>query len=459
MKSVIRHVLAFCSLLIFCTSNAVYAENAALMELLKALHKNGTIDTATYQLVKQVAKQESAQPQIAKESFRKDVEQVVEEKIAAATENSVEIHTKGKFSIKSKDDDFEFRVGGRIQLDAATYSEDDSRHNDGTELRRIRLFASGRIWNDWNYKLQYDFTGSGINGIQDAYINYTGYKPLSIKLGHFREPFSLQSMISTNNITFTERSLLSAFDAGRNIGIQLATRGHNWTLTGGLFGEGRDGADSDNDEGYAFTGRATYSPLLSEKSRLHLGTSISHRVTGSDDSVRFRVRPESHVTNQRLVDTGNIDADSSTRFGIETALLHGPFSLQAEYIHLTIDRALAGSPDLDFSGYYAEGSWFLTGESPSYRANRGSFGTVSPISFFGQGGIGAWQLALRFSNLDLTNHDVTGGEQQNMSVALNWYTSPNIRFGINYVNVLDVKGGTSDGDEPDAFQVRAQVVF
>lgn len=459
MRLSINRTLALITLLSIGFTNPVYAENQALMALLEALHKNGTIDAGTYQLIQQLAKQENQQTAPSQASTRAEVTQIVEEKIAQATKDKVQINTKGKFSVKSHDGDFEFRLGGRIQMDAATYSEDQSRQNDGTELRRVRLFAQGRMWHDWKYKLQYEFTGNGINGIQDAYIDYLGYKPVSIKLGHFKEAFSLQNMTSSKYVPFTERALLSAFAPGRNIGIQVATKGDNWTLAAGLFGQGRDGASSDNDEGYGFASRGTYSPMLGDNTRLHLGLGLGYRHTGSVDAVRFRERPESHVTNKRLLDTGNIDTDSFTRIGLESALIHGPFSLEAEYNHLMLDRAISGNPDLDFSGYYVQGTWFLTGESPSYKANKGSFSNISPRNIVGKGGLGAWQLALRFSSLDLSDEDVNGGEQKNFSVGLNWYTTPNIRFSANYVNVLEVKGGGSAGDEPDAFQVRAQIEF
>ena len=77
----------------------------------------------------------------------------------------------------------------------------------------------------------------------------------------------------------------------------------------------------------------------------------------------------------------------------------------------------------------------------------------------GKGGIGAWQFALRFSSLDLTDEDITGGKEENFTVGLNWYATPNIRFIANYVSVLDVDGGPEDGDEPESFQIRTQVEF
>ena len=84
---------------------------------------------------------------------------------------------------------------------------------------------------------------------------------------------------------------------------------------------------------------------------------------------------------------------------------------------------------------------------------------VVVIVWFTLVGVGAWQVAVRFSSVDLNDGDISGGDAENISLGLNWYATNNIRMSANYVNVLDVNGGTADGDEPEAFQMRAQVEF
>jgi phosphate-selective porin OprO/OprP len=48
---------------------------------------------------------------------------------------------------------------------------------------------------------------------------------------------------------------------------------------------------------------------------------------------------------------------------------------------------------------------------------------------------------------------------RDVTLGLNWYVNPYMRFMANYVNVLDVEGGAHDGDNPDVFQLRAQVAY
>lgn len=445
----------FCLFSLTLVSNISSAkENTALMELIKALHENGTLNAETYNLMAQFAAQEAEDKQqvfekIVREESRQSVEELVKAEIKQVTSKTT--------SVKSKN---EIRLGGRIQIDATTYSEDINRHNDGTEIRRARLFAQGNLGKAWGYKLQYDFADDiVIDGLRDAYLDYTGFENFKIRIGHTKEPFSLQNMTSSKYVLFTERALPIVFSIGRNLGLQVSHNDKNWSAAIGFYGKGVNGADLDNDEGFGASSRITYA-LINEKNRiLHLGVTAAYRSTGSRDILRFRVRPESHLTNTRLVDTGFFDADSYTRFVGETAFISGPFHMQGEYYHTSVDREISVNTDLNFSGFYVEGGWFLTGESMNYKASRGNFSRVTPKGIVGKGGIGAWQVALRFSSLDLTDEDILGGEEDNFTLGLNWYATSNIRFSANYVNVLKVDGGPASGDEPVSFQIRSQVEF
>jgi len=451
-----------CFLVLLLLPPGAAAASEALMELLRALHENGTIDAQTYQQVRTVAEQENGtglatpeHPAVVEDTGRAGRAATAGDRRDAG----IQITTRGKFEVLSEDGDFSFRIGGRVETDVAFYREDGARHNDGTEIRRARLFASGTLWEHWKYKLQYDFTGSGINGLQDTYLEYRGPAPVSLRIGHFKEPFGLQNMASEKYLLFTERALLHAFTPGRNIGVQIATGGSNWTLAAGLFGEGRDGALADDDEGIGISTRGTIAPMLTDRTRVHLGAALSYRNTGSVDSVRFRQRPESHVTKQFLVDTGPIETGDFLRAGLEAALISGAFSLESEYHYVDINRRGAALPDPAFSGFYVQGGWFITGESSPYNPRRGVFGKPVLNGVVGKGGTGALQLAMRYSSLDLNDADINGGDAQTLTFGLKWYTTPNIHLSANYVKTLEVNGGPADESGPDAVQLRAEVQF
>jgi phosphate-selective porin OprO/OprP len=432
--------------------------NAALLELLEALYRNGTIDAETYGLVRTAARaDDGAGPVVAADpgtqaSPRTDAG-------AAAPARQTPVVAAAPATDAAAPSGRKLKIGGRIQTDAALYFADHGRHGDGSEARRARIALEGELPEQWNYKLEYDFTTSGIAGIQDAFLEYGGFNPVSIRVGHFKEPFSLQNLTGANNTLFMERALPQAFAPGRNIGLQARHGGANWSIAAGVFGTGIDNAAGGADEGYGLSGRAIWTPVAAAGRAWHLGLSATHRITGSDDVVRFRERPESHATDTRIVDSGDFDGRHLTRMTVESAVVYGPFSLAGEYYRTWVRRALPGMRDPGFSGFYIESGWFLTGESMNYRAASGSFSKISPHAALGGGGFGAWQAAFRFSSIDLNDADINGGEAQSLTLGLNWYATPDIRFSANYVNILDIDGGPMHGESPDVFQVRAQVVF
>ena len=454
-------ILTLLAGLCLCVVTPVQAENQALMELLKALQENGTIDEQTYELVKNVAQSESEnQKKVVQEITREEVSHSVDEAADRAVKEKVELASKELAKEEKAKSENSIRIGGRIQVDATAYNSDIAGHSDGTEIRRARLFAQGNLGKAWGYKLQYDFADDiVIDGLRDAYLDFKGFESFKIRVGHTKESFSLQNMTSSKYVLFTERALPIVFSRGRNLGLQVRHNDKNWSAAVGVYGRGVNGAQLDNDEGFGVSSRVTYAPINKKNRVLHLGATAAYRSTGSSDVLRFRIRPESHLTNTRLVDTGFFDADTYNRFVGETAFISGPFHIQGEYYHTSVDRDISANADLDFSGFYVEGGWFLTGESMNYKPSKGIFSRVTPKGIVGKGGIGAWQVALRYSSLDLTDEDITGGEEDNFTFGLNWYATPNIRFAANYVNVLDVKGGINDGDEPESFQIRSQVEF
>jgi len=370
-----------------------------------------------------------------------------------------------EIKITSDDGKFETRLGGRVQVDAAWYDEDNVNLDgeNGTEFRRARLFVKGTMHDVWNFKGQYDFAGNEAE-IKDAYIGYTGFQPVKFKIGQFKQPFGLEEMTSSKYITFMERAMATnAFATGRRIGLGANYAADHWTWAISVYGR-EEGDDTTGDEGYGAGARLTWAPWNGKTRVIHLGLAGAWE-DPNDNDVRFRSRPESHKTDTRLVDTEDIpEPDNFARYGLEAATVLGPFSLQGEYMGVAAQSDQVSDPD--FNGWYAYGSWFITGESRKYK--KGKFGRVNPKSVVGKGGIGAWELALRYSSIDLDDADTQGGEEDNITVGVNWYATGHVRFMANYVRVdadpfttehsLDVDPGEDD-DSPNIFQLRAQVDF
>ena len=200
------------------------------------------------------------------------------------------------------------------------------------------------------------------------------------------------------------------------------------------------------------------------------GTAYSIR-DDRNGSVRFRARPEWRDTttiaslNNRFIDTGDIAADNYSLYQAELGWVAGAFSAQTEYIRAEVN---ANGGNESFSGGYGLLSYFLTGESRPYDKRTGRFGRVKPIEnffltrgasnkprSFGALGRGAWELAGRYSWVDLTSASIPGGILENTSFGVNWYWNYNTRIQWNYVHTLrnaDAPGAASG--ETDALVMR-----
>ena len=343
-------------------------------------------------------------------------------------------------------------VGGRIQADYVYYDEDNLDMGSGTEFRRTRLFASGNIADDWKYKAQYDFAGNGTE-LKDMYVQYTGWDLGKITLGQFKQEQGLEVLTSSKYITFIERAMMSEFVPDRRISAGLSGDAGAWHYAASIFGD-EEGDDGNNSESLGFSGRLTWGPKFGD-SQLHVGASASWQDPGEDEW-RVRARPETHKTSTRLVDTGTLDqVDDVVTYGFEGAWVLGPFSFQGEWMQQTVNRDAGDEPDL--TGFYVYGSWFITGESRSYKG--GKFGRTKASN--------AWEVAVRYSNMDLEDSGILGGEEDNITVGLNYYVNPYLRFMLNYVmaDADDASGRFTDDagnriqDEPNAIAFRVAMDF
>lgn len=269
-------------------------------------------------------------------------------------------------------------------------------------------------------------------------------------------------MTSSRFTTLMERGLIvDALSPGRNIGMTLYSQRDKSTGQIGVFA---GGFKQDNIEttGAALTGRVTRHLINADQNIVHAGLSASYRKLGATPP-QFRSRPESGVNNVYMIDTEEIEnSENVSRLGLEAAYVNGPLSLQGEYIISRVGRE-SGLSSLTFNGWYVHGSWFLTGESRTYLTGTGTFSRIVPNSpfTFSHGGRGAWELAVRLSEADLTDRDVIGGKETNMSFGLNWYAREYVVVMANYVNVIDVDrpGSVFDDNDMNIFQIRLQLEF
>jgi phosphate-selective porin OprO/OprP len=480
---------------------------------------------------------------------------------AAPTTNApppVFVSFRNGLFVETEDQDFSFKVGGQLQIDGGFASSADTISRSNVGFRRARLEIEGKAYKNWFYKVQYDFTGAGVAGIRDFYFAYRdkflppeiSAQPVTVQIGNFREPFSLESTESSKYFTFIERSLPSVLSPSRHIGAAVAVGDKQWSVKAGVFSTSPQDTATAPPTGesqyWDAAVRGVYAPIVEEDKLLHLGASFKYHkpnnTTAATDAANLRPgqSPEREETdvlggggaltrvsaaqdlscgasaaslNIATTGVGLLSAPFARRssclkysynYGFEAAAAYGPVSLQAEYIAAQYERDVTnaliygngGGNSLRYSGYYVFGSVFLTGESraASYKGydkdfnTPGSFGDVQIKNPLNKGGYGAFELAARYSEINLNNGGLVdgnfvyaagvagnaaqkaiastatlGGRQDNLTVALNWYPVKGVRFQANWTKTLTLIAPSDrpylNGEHPSLFLARAQVFW
>jgi phosphate-selective porin OprO/OprP len=382
-------------------------------------------------------------------------------------------------TVSDANGNFTFKPRGVIEADAAAFHERTGGYdyNDGTALRRARLGFEGTAFKWFNYRLEVDFAGDAVN-ITDAYLQYTKIPKTVLTVGQHKAPFGLESNNSDNYNMFLERGMFTnAFGnagAERRIGISAAySPKDNINLAGGFFGDNESISRSTStpvtdtpDESWGANGRATWEPVFEPGKIVHLGVAGFYRrsLKSGDiaDAVRLTDRPNIRIDNGNIADSGIITNTHSLRYGgVEAALVLGPLTVAGEAGRLWLDRS--GAPDGHFTGYYADAAYMLTGETRPFKG--GNFDRIRPFKELGNGGLGAFEVALRYDQLDLSDTPVlarAGNKASSLTLGLNWYFNPYAKLMFNWVRFngdntpLDPIGSKTEGD---AFATRLHLDF
>jgi phosphate-selective porin OprO and OprP len=483
-------------ILLMSAAQIVHAEEKRVVDqLLDILRQNNQISEQQYQELKEKAEQERQQDLEKASAVLVPSPAVVAgpspAPMAAAptpSSDALRAYFRNGFNLETADGHYKLVLGAFTQLDwnvsdpgaSVKRQFDLTGTSTGVEFRRARLYVAGLVYDNIDFKFEYDFaeqTG-GQPSFKDVYIGMNQIPVLQyVRVGHFKEPFSLEELVLDAFTTFQERSLANAFalpgtnfvttsngvatstsGSDRNTGIaayqnffqqRMTTAAGAFRLTDN-FGDGF-GSDSPYDVTARITGLPLYDPGGGHL--LHLGFSYSHKfrhyAQDSLETIGFSSRPEAHLFPVNLVSTGNINTDGADLLNPEVSFVTGPFSLQGEYTWALIDQSALncnGTPlvctktpvsNPQFGGGYLEASYFLTGESRAsfYKTTVGYYDRVIPNHNFTIDGShwGAWQVAARYSYLDLNSASIKGGALDDITGGINWYLNPVTRVTMNYI--------------------------
>ncbi len=486
-------------LLIFLTS---FSENVAAQQQITALSPTpaSPAPVSTSSEMVQVPAGEWKQMQ---DDMKKVQKQMAADKEKAAKKAEEEKEKK----FKSPDT----KLSARFFFDGAAASGNDtadlmSTPNglvNGSQFRQIRLTWKGSMYNMIEYAASIDFGGSDY-AIKDVYGGFYNLPcGVSFRAGHFKEPWSMEELMSTTDTPLMEKSFLNSTKSlvgGRNNGVML----HNWhvadryTWAAGVFAASMTEKTLncfDEKDNVALTTRLTWLPHYVQwcdgrETAWHIGAAYSYRkydrVTGrpADHGTSLSFRPVCAI-EPALMNTGNMTGlDSMNAFQIESALIYGSFLLEFEQAFLCMkdERCTAANGKPFVHAGFLQASYVLTGEGRKYKKDGGIIGGITPecpfvrvctdeMSVFS--GPGAWEIAYRISWADTgelasgydpvvpTTYSSKNGFMLANTVGLNWYWNKNVRMMFNYSYVKADYDGVYDGlsAKEHVFATRFQVVF
>lgn len=427
-----------------------------------------------------------------------------------AKKKPMQAYWKDGFNIASPDENFRLNIGARIMNDWGWINENQDQkfstepqnnevvggnREDNAQVREARISLSGEMYEDYFFRIQTDFTsdadtndneGESID-IKDAYFERRNIPYLgTLRAGQFKEPIGLENNTSKRFITFMERSMMtSILLPEREEGVMAYNnflkddRGY-WAA--GIFKDiDDDGSTDSTAQGgdYTVDTRVTVLPWYEDEGRqlIHAGVDFTHKKFNNEE-FHFRGNPESSIWDDTLSDpsaaddeepfytlyTGTIgdgageqDSRHMNRWVLEAATVYGPLSLQGEYTIIDMNTRR-------FNGYYLYASYFLTGEHREYDKRQAEFERIHPKKNFNlkgeDKGLGAIEVGLRYSTIDLSSRDVDGGGLDTVTVGLNWYLNPNIRLMFNYLWVDgDFINPRREDPQASVLQTRFQLDF
>eukprot|EP01126_Amoeba_proteus_P008824 TRINITY_DN13344_c0_g2_i2.p1 TRINITY_DN13344_c0_g2~~TRINITY_DN13344_c0_g2_i2.p1 ORF type:complete len:425 (-),score=-6.33 TRINITY_DN13344_c0_g2_i2:72-1346(-) len=397
-----------------------------------------------------------------------------------------QVTTKGGVEIGDQNnDDFWFGVSGGLKLDQTFFT--GNTQSKGTEFKSGGNIRSG--WVDFDGGIGKNITYSMDLGIgsdakiklNDAYFTYAGWSEnTSISLGQISPGSCLQNTTSSKWTPFLERSLDAAafgLDTGLGFNISKWSNKYSFILNAIQPGYGekpkapgvRDSKDEDTkisrSDRWVIASRVTYNPFinLEEHKIFQIGGSASYE-DNSNAGITYSTQPEARARDTGYALTTDkasnlvanakkyISAKHNETYVAEVSGQNGSFTAEAEYQIAKVKRSTNAGANLKFTGWHVQAAYVLTGEARTYKQNNGTFTQVIP-----QAESGAWEVAARYSTVNLNSKDIRGGVGKNATLGLNYYANKNVRVAANYINSKTTKD--AGNRKLNIFGMRLQLVF
>ena len=336
----------------------------------------------------------------------------------------------GILVFQNKDAGYKMWFDVRVQGDAAVYFGYDknlTQIGNGMSFRRTRFAVKTQINKDWYAELDTDWS-SGIVELKDAILQYDGIENLQIKMGNFKENFSIQRNSTSRYLLFMERAMVTYLAPSRHMGVNFRYSTPALWASFGVFGPEIKGAEEQTfmedgnkdyglDAGLSYTGKLVWRPLHKmDNGSLHIGAAVSYRepkVTSTDgyNAIRYSTRNSTSINRKKFLDTDAIKGlDHELLWTVELAKNEKGADLRAA------------------SGWYVQAGYMLFGGKQNYDAGGAKYTRCTRGKDWGD-----VELAARIDQINLNlNKYYMGGSALQYALGINYYPIENVKFMINY---------------------------
>lgn len=343
---------------------------------------------------------------------------------------------------------------GRLELDFVHIDNDKGDHKAGIKDRRTRIGVEG-FYQNWSSVLEFDLTNQDDGEYHNAMVQYDNQRSWRLRMGYFKEYFGMERLDSSAFTMYLERAAIETFSPQRNTGAQYTYYDETSSATFGVFTDGF--VHNPRKDKLGLTTRLTHLFQFTDRHMLHLGGAATMRWM---EEVAFFSRPDT-ATSIKVIDTGRLlDANEMYQTGLELGYYWENLLVEGEYMYTHVGRDT--NPSADFDGWYLSFAWMLTGEQRDYSpANDAVFAGVSPRRPFDlkRGDWGAWEVMLRYQEIDLNSANVQGGEMKAVTGGLSWHPNEQWQVIANVTYMSMDEHSTYPDDQPVMYGMRIRTRF
>jgi phosphate-selective porin OprO/OprP len=399
------------------------------------------------------------------------------------------------FQLGTWDEEFRLRVHLESQVEGRVWGPDDrlppGSGISGIYLPRQRIFFDGNITRRVEYELSINRGLSNIN-LLNAYINLHFDDRFQVRFGRFFTPLPYDQYAISNYWLLTPERSLFTTNVGLNRQFGLKAWGYlldeRLDYAAGIFNGSRNSFENPNGA-MDFVGYLNARPFQQSESFplarfLNLGTSVAFgRQDQAPVPVAFRVgagSPDANIPGAASVPFLILDRDVIERGdrllgSVHAAYFRRGLSLIGEWQYGFGGYSTAARPSstrVPFSGFYVAGGYFLTGEHVQRRTRVYPLRPLIPTKSGQHRGLGAWEVAGRYSELALGDRIFTAGfadpavwsnSAATTELGMNWYWNEYIKVYMFWLHgqfgdAIRIRLGERQ-DTADMFWLRFQLYY